>query len=245
MFESTEASPLNSPADSLAALPDDERPRLRRCRTSSSLASSLFSSSSKITLDLPTKTVPSIYLTVRSNSAFGAFSPTPDAHAALRFFATPTRKQRPTLIMPVPERAHTIPSISRTAPSISDRAPPSPASAPLLDFDTDYAKRKAPHDSTPPSLASLERRSRLCANRVFCATCRTSGTSFPACPRCGAAWCSRACRLPNGVRHACRAASPAASPAPRARSRSRTGISSPPVAISPSTPVPIPITSPR
>ncbi|KAJ7675884.1 hypothetical protein DFH06DRAFT_1292097 [Mycena polygramma] len=230
MFESTEASPLNSPADSVVALP-----RLRR---TASLAS-VFSSSSKITLDMPTKTSPSIYLTVRSHSAFGAFSPTPDAQSALQFFATPPRRQprRPALAMPVPERAQTVPSISRTASSFADRAPPSPASAPLLDFDTDYARpRKGAHDPTSPALASLERRSRFCANRVVCATCLVPGTNFPACPRCGAAWCSRACRLPNGVRHVCPAAG-----------RSRTAISTPPVPMvaPPSPPVPIPIPSPR
>ncbi|KAF7365241.1 hypothetical protein MVEN_00395900 [Mycena venus] len=220
MYESAEASPLNSPADSLVALPDD-RPRLRRCRTSSSL--SVFSAcSSKITLDLPTKTDPSVYLTVRTgtHSAFGAFSPTPDAHSSLQFFATPVRRKRPTVVPPVPERSHTIPSISRTAPSLADRVPPSPSSAPLLDFDTDYATpcrvlgSPAPiHDPTPPTLASVERRSRLCSNRMLCATCRTSGTNFPACARCGAAWCSRACRLPNGVRHVCPAATPQAAAA--------------------------------
>ncbi|KAJ7935618.1 hypothetical protein B0H13DRAFT_1948894, partial [Mycena leptocephala] len=227
------------PPESIVALP-----RLRRCRTSSSLVSS----SSKITLDLPTKTDPaSVYLTVRkgTNSVSGAFSPTGDAHAALQFFVTPVRRRRPTVVPPLPERALTIPSISRTASSsFADRVPPSPDSAPLLDFDTDYATPRPVNslarDPTPPTLASLERRSRLCSNRVLCATCRTPGTNFPVCARCGVAWCSRACRLPNGVRHVCLAASPAQ----YSRARMGTGISSSPVAIAPSPPVPIPFASP-
>ncbi|KAJ7670228.1 hypothetical protein B0H17DRAFT_1209454 [Mycena rosella] len=244
MFESTPASPLHSPAESLAQLPDDPRARtLRRQRT----CSSLVSSSSKITLDLPTKADPSLYLTVRSgkHTAVGAFSPTPDASASLQFFGPQPRSRR-TLppsawstrtSAPPPLRALSIPSISRTAPSsgssISDLAPSpiSPAAASLLDFDRAYApraKRHATSDGTPAALAALERRSRLCTSRVFCATCRTPGTNFPACARCGNAWCSRACRLPNGARHVC--------PQP-AQGLSRTGISCSPVPMSAPAPI--------
>ncbi|KAJ7459839.1 hypothetical protein FB451DRAFT_1563542 [Mycena latifolia] len=253
MFESTPTSPLNSPADSLAQLPDDVHTRtLRRRRT----CSSLVSSSSKITLDLPTKADPSVYLTVRSgrHTAVGAFSPTADATASLQFF-TSKAKSPPPSAWTTPRRSATapacttlsIPSISRTASSFgaSDLAPSptSPAAASLLDFDRNCApKRTMSADSTPPALASLERRSRLCANRVFCATCRTPGTNFPACARCGSAWCSRACRLPGGKRHVCLPQATAA-PAPV----SRTGISSPPVPV-PSAParvsVPVDIATP-
>ncbi|KAJ7109708.1 hypothetical protein C8R43DRAFT_176973 [Mycena crocata] len=230
MDDSEANSPLNSPAESLAPLPP-ARP-LRRCRTSSSLFSPS-SSSSKLTLDLPSKAVPSVYLTVRTgkHTAFGAFSPTPDAHSALQFFTTPTRR-RPSIVhpTPVPVRAQTVPSISRTASSfsISDLSPstsPSPASS-LLDFDRDYTPRPSPsrrgQDPTPPALASVEKRSRISSKRMLCATCRAPGTNFPACGRCGSAWCSRSCRLPNGVRHVCAGAPP---------QLSRTGISSTPLAI--------------
>ncbi|KAJ7031523.1 hypothetical protein C8F04DRAFT_1110533 [Mycena alexandri] len=243
MFESTEASPLHSPAESLAALPGSTRPRLRRSRSTVS--------SSKITLDFPTKTDPSVYLTVRSgnHSAFGAFSPTPDAQPLLQFFATPKRR-RPPIPPPMPVRAQTIPSISRTASSFSiaaERSSTPPSASPLFDFDRGYVTpRPIPpsspvsHSGTPPALASLERRSRFCAKRVFCATCNVPGTNFPSCARCGAAWCSRACRLPNGARHVCPAA-PTTSPAPL----SRAGISRPPVAIIPAAPIPIPTPSPH
>ncbi|KAJ7366837.1 hypothetical protein DFH08DRAFT_1004424 [Mycena albidolilacea] len=243
MLQSTEPSPLSSPPTSLAGLPYD---RLRRSRTASSLSLSS-ASSSRFTLDMPMKSDPSVYLTIRSGltSTVGAFSPTPDAQTALEFFITPVRKRRPTVVPPTPQRALTIPSICRTAPALADRVPPSPSSAPLLDFDTDYATpRRAStspiRDATPPALASLERRSRLCSPRVVCATCRTPGTNFPACPRCSAAWCSRACRLPNGARHVCSAAAtPKPSPSP---SRPGTGISKSPLA---STPMPILLSSPR
>ncbi|KAJ6559216.1 hypothetical protein DFH09DRAFT_1162250 [Mycena vulgaris] len=246
MFESTPTSPLNSPADSLSTLPDtDPRPGTRTVRRRRT-CSSLFSSSSKSTLDMPTKADPSIYLTVRSgnHTAGGAFSPTPSAAAALQFFtATAHPARRPPMpsawTTPVPVRGHTIPSISRTASSFDvGHLSSSPDSSSLLDFDRDCAPKRFPVDSTPPALASLEKRSRLCTKRVFCATCRTPGTNFPACARCGSAWCSRACRLPGGVRHVCTAA-----PNPP----SRTGISTPPVPtraptptsiLIPSTPVP-------
>ncbi|KAJ7505344.1 hypothetical protein B0H11DRAFT_1978172 [Mycena galericulata] len=244
MFESTPTSPLNSPADSLVPLPDDRLSRrtLRRCRTSSSLFSNS-SSSSKITLALPTKADPSVYLTVRTgvNPPFGAFSPTPSAAASLQFFATPRR--RPPMpsawSAPAPERTPSIPSISRTASSFSidelPRSPQSSAAASLLDFERGYAptlKQPIPDkysDPTPPALASVEKRSRLCTKRMLCATCRTPGTNFPICARCGDAWCSRACRLPSGVRHVCSGTAPL----------SRTGISSTPLPISPGVATPV------
>ncbi|KAF7346305.1 hypothetical protein MSAN_01857900 [Mycena sanguinolenta] len=206
-MDSPSYSPLNSPAESVDG--DDERPRLRRVRTASS--------PSLRDLSLREKSSASVYLTVRTgaHSVFGAFSPTPSAHSALEFFVSP-RKRRPVVppVPPLPQRALTIPSISRTAPFNADRATPvSPSSAPLLDFDTGYATPRPPPRSsstplhadvgTPPALASLERRSRLSSTRMQCATCRAPGANFPTCPRCGAAWCSRACRIPNGVRHVC------------------------------------------
>ncbi|KAJ7250896.1 hypothetical protein B0H12DRAFT_658995 [Mycena haematopus] len=208
-----EDSPLQSPAT------ENERPRLRRARTSSSLSG----------CDLGKRSA-SVYLTVRSaHSVFGAFSPTPDAHAALAVLVAPRRTKK---FPPLPTRALTIPSISRTAAPFS-AVPVSPSSAPLLDFDTGYATPRPtaspppPQDATAPALASLERRSRLCATRTECATCGVPGTNFPACGRCGAVWCSRACRLPNGVRHVC-------NPSPSSKQpRPGTGISTPPVPLPP------------
>ncbi|KIY45597.1 hypothetical protein FISHEDRAFT_61000 [Fistulina hepatica ATCC 64428] len=54
-----------------------------------------------------------------------------------------------------------------------------------------------------PILAKLERKSRLCAQSLRCATCGRRGAGFPKCPRCGDSWCSRECRLFGGKRHAC------------------------------------------
>ncbi|KAJ7069812.1 hypothetical protein C8F01DRAFT_1114151 [Mycena amicta] len=193
---SSPASPLHSPADSISLLSDDSaRPRLRRCRTSSSL----FSTASKVTLALPTKTDPSLFVTLRTGN-HGAFTtPTTDAHSALQLFTTPFRRPRRSLATPpLPLRIpQSIPSISRTASSIG---------SPILlgEFDHGYALPQT-------TLASLERSSRLCSPEVHCATCGVLGSNFPSCARCGQAWCSRACRLPGGMRHPC--AKPAGIPA--------------------------------
>ncbi|KAJ7336424.1 hypothetical protein DFH08DRAFT_965297 [Mycena albidolilacea] len=92
-------------------------------------------------------------------------------------------------------------------------------------------------DATPPALTSLSRLSRLCSVPVVCATCRTPGTNFPACPRCSAAWCSLACRLRHGARQVCPAAA-TLNPSP---SRPGTGMSKSPLVL---TPMPITITLP-
>ena len=48
---------------------------------------------------------------------------------------------------------------------------------------------------TPPTLATIEKSSRLMRDRVHCATCAAVGVDFPRCPRCAEAWCSRNCRV--------------------------------------------------
>ncbi|KAJ7095889.1 hypothetical protein B0H15DRAFT_827498 [Mycena belliarum] len=234
-MDSSPDSPLSSSADSLT------RPRRLLRRTTSSI--SLLSSSSKITLDFPSKADPSVYLTVRGGRhALGAFCPTPDAASALQPFARRTPKRlwlAPASPAPghPPLRPLSIPSISRTVAFAA--SPVSPATEPLLDFDRDYTapKRALTTDGTPPALAALERRSRLCTARVFCATCRAPGTNFPACARCASAWCSRECRLAGGKRHVCLSSEErplASAPAPRVGA-TRTGISNAPF------PVPVPI----
>ncbi|KAJ7644113.1 hypothetical protein FB45DRAFT_288606 [Roridomyces roridus] len=208
MYESSNpTSPLYSPAESVLELPRDHAPTLRRCRTSSSLRVS-GPSSSKITL---VKAEPTLYLTVRHPPGPGAFTPTPSAAAALQFLTPRSgRRQRPPLSTsfsapPSPERERTalsIPSISRAAPI--DDLPRTPTSRALLDFEHPVLQRSLrARDSTPATLASVERLSRLCSNHMSCATCQTTGTNFPTCARCNQAWCSRACRLPNGRRHVC------------------------------------------
>lgn len=69
-----------------------------------------------------------------------------------------------------------------------------------------------------PSLAELERSSRLLKSTVRCAVCGDEGKDFPRCGKCGEAWCSRGCRVEGlrrekeeegragstGKRHVCR-----------------------------------------
>lgn len=59
-----------------------------------------------------------------------------------------------------------------------------------------------------PSLAAVERSSRLLKSSVTCAVCGDTGRDFPRCGRCGEAWCSRTCRvrslsLAEVKRHVC------------------------------------------
>lgn len=57
-----------------------------------------------------------------------------------------------------------------------------------------------------PSLAAVERSSRLLKATVRCAVCGDAGKDFPRCGRCGEAWCSRECRVKNLAgkkRHTC------------------------------------------
>nr|GAT60327.1 predicted protein [Mycena chlorophos] len=207
MFDSMPASPLYSPAESV--LEDTGRPRLRRCRTSSSL----FSAAGKVTLALPTKADPTLFVTLRTGN-HGSFTPTADAHASLELFVTPsrmTRKKHPLPpVPPLPLRLD-VPSISRTASSTGspvvfgefDRAFPRPPPPPTPVPDSASSSAEPTPSSTPPSLASVERRSRLCSTQVNCATCGVQGHNFPSCARCRQSWCSRACRLPGGIRHVC------------------------------------------
>ncbi|KAJ7175829.1 hypothetical protein C8R46DRAFT_1214290 [Mycena filopes] len=244
MLESTEASPLHSPADSLVRSTTKHNPRPSAPLPLDAVA---VKDSTHYT---PNKNIP-LRLPHRSQR---------QPHRPRRFLSYTRRTVVPRIL----RRAEATPPIhpSSTHPNPRTDYPlhkphrvllllhPSRAltGAALLDFDRGYATPRpipppspAPQSGTAPALASLERRSRFCAKRVFCATCRAPGSNFPACARCGAAWCSRACRLPNGARHVCpSAASGADAPAPL----SRTGISSPPVPISPAA-ARISIPSPR
>ncbi|CAK5270314.1 unnamed protein product [Mycena citricolor] len=219
MLDSVPASPLCSPQKSLSDFPDlsSRKTRLRRCKTSSSLFAA------KVSLELPTKTDPSVYLTVRGGkTSVGSFSPIPDAQSALRVLAKPARHpvlawiSGPSVAPSPPKLLTAIPSISRTASSSPVSSPTTTAATSLSDYDRNYyhptkmpTPRATEHSQTttpcgtPPGLASLERSSRLCTTFVHCATCGTSGSKFPSCGRCGQSWCSRACRLPGGVRHSC------------------------------------------
>lgn len=107
-----------------------------------------------------------------------------------------------------------IPSISRTPPcydTASDYSfPTAPSSAgPLTPAHSSRAsslvRTRSPSLRTPKALADLEDKSMLCV-RTTCATCRTPGSNYPCCPRCGEMWCSRACRLKanGGKKHVCR-----------------------------------------
>jgi hypothetical protein len=54
-----------------------------------------------------------------------------------------------------------------------------------------------------PILAACEKMSRV-SSRAVCSTCMKPGYDYPRCAKCGDMWCSRACRLRDGVkRHIC------------------------------------------
>lgn len=58
-------------------------------------------------------------------------------------------------------------------------------------FKTTTTRSRSPVQS----LAALEASSKLMRMAVTCAICGMSGRDFPRCPKCGDAWCSRACRM--------------------------------------------------
>lgn len=105
-----------------------------------------------------------------------------------------------------------IPSICRTPSSYSESeyfppplvAPahsPSGSSSPDLRHHHHHQKALRP----APILEALEDASKFRV-RTACAHCKTVGSNFPCCPRCGEMWCSRECRVraTGGKRHVCR-----------------------------------------
>lgn len=200
-----------------------------RKRTSSLLSVSS-SRSSKITLDLPKATASALVTApTGKQDTFGAFIPTGSASESLMCIAHSSRTsligrtwprsrrspphsifpEDPELDMssgpPSPTSSKSyIPSISRTSSSYSVSTPPTSPPTSILDFDVVSAIEKGKGNADlDPILAILEKSSRFCTRKVYCATCHKSGTSYPSCARCGEMWCSRNCRLVNGQRHVC------------------------------------------
>ena len=89
-----------------------------------------------------------------------------------------------------------IPYITRTLPSSPIRPhSPTSSSASMLSHNV--------QSDLHPILARVEKKSKLCNQKVYCFTCRKVGSDFPRCGKCGAMWCSRPCRLVGGKRHVC------------------------------------------
>ncbi|KAF8655485.1 hypothetical protein AX16_003043 [Volvariella volvacea WC 439] len=197
------------------AYPTSPSSSARSRRRTLSLISTFSSTSSNAPLDI-SKTTPSVVLTVRPEryDAMGSFAPTASATASLRYLVSSKsrRKQLKPLWLdttdtpsPSGPPSPIIPSISRTAsPPYVISPSPSHANLPPAEA-SDYQRSSG---GMNPILASLERKSKLCANQVQCATCKKWGRDYPRCGKCNLMWCSRECRLVGGKRHVCQ--SPAA-----------------------------------
>ena len=201
------------------------RPSHRRSRTLSQF--SVSSESSKLTFDSSKLAT----ITIGSYNASGSFSPTTSAKASLISIKGPSRKW-PSLDLPLskqplvplwhgdevespppsPETASpsspssplsiksslsSIPSISRTSSSfsasdaLSERKPKASLAG------------EGRHNKLHPVLAACEKMSRV-SSQAVCSTCMKPGYDYPRCAKCGDMWCSRACRLRDGVkRHIC------------------------------------------
>ncbi|KAK0201705.1 hypothetical protein DFS33DRAFT_1349382 [Desarmillaria ectypa] len=191
-------------------------PACSRKRTISAV--SLSARASKVSVQ--PKVEPSVAATVRTgpHEAYGAFAPTPPAFSSLYQFANTSKttgslrpRVRPPLMWrdtcsePSSPTSPSIPSISRTSSYISDSSSQDSTSVihtPLETTSNPPAHVRL-HSELNPILASLERKSKLCTNRVRCATCGKPGSDYPRCGRCGEMWCSRECRLQGRKRHVC------------------------------------------
>lgn len=99
-----------------------------------------------------------------------------------------------------------LPVITRTSsPSSSPSVSSSPGtSTPSSSASSINLERKSSSSSElHPVLAKLERTSKLCGQKMACATCHTPGRDYPQCGKCKKMWCSRECRIVGGKRHIC------------------------------------------
>jgi len=176
----------------------------RRTRTRTS---SLLSVSSTVSLG-------SIFEIAKAQPTSGV-SQQPERHEAYGSFI-PLRSATPTLQTFIPYRASTTfhAPKKRRRVTFDDRI--SVLSAEFWEPAEEHSSPKAPYitrtappmksssaNDLHPILAQLERKSRLCTQKVQCSTCKKTGCDFPYCPRCGDMWCSRPCRLVGGKRHIC------------------------------------------
>ncbi|KAF9013518.1 hypothetical protein BDQ17DRAFT_1343584 [Cyathus striatus] len=200
------------------------QPTHRRARTCS-IISTTSSSSFKSILEFPSTSTTVSGLPAK-HDACGSFVPNASATASLRFvtsfqyqsYRQPSVAHRGRRSIPLPAKQSSstsssddegdvsvvtrpvIPSISRTQ---IPYAQPYPVSTTTSSSAYSLRPDLEPRTDLHPVLASLERKSKLCARRVHCSTCKKPGTDYPRCAKCGEMWCSRECRLHGGKRHMC------------------------------------------
>jgi len=92
---------------------------------------------------------------------------------------------------------HKVPYITRTLPPSPVQVCP-PSSTSSFSMTSHHVQ-----SNLTPILAQLEKKSKLCRQKMHCSTCRKTGADFPRCGKCGESWCSRSCRLVEGKRHVC------------------------------------------
>ena len=131
------------------------------------------------------------------HEAWGSFIPLRSATTSLREFMS-VSSSFSIQSSPKWRRTHDIQlsnssSPKPTVPYITRTLPPSPPSSISHHVQSDLH----------PILSQLERKSKLCTQKVYCSTCKKTGADFPRCGKCGETWCSRSCRLVGGKRHVC------------------------------------------
>ncbi|KAF9483437.1 hypothetical protein BDN70DRAFT_990310 [Pholiota conissans] len=198
-------------------------PRPSRTRTSSLLSVSSGISLRSVFEISKSRSTSGISLLPLKHEAYGSFIPARSATSTLQDFAsyvsppiTRTMKRRRRVTFDdkcshtsswrddndsSSSTSSTVPYITRT-PYSSLFSPPSPAST-SSSLSPPLSPLPSPTEELHPILATLEKKSRFCTQRVQCSTCRKEGSDFPRCPKCGDMWCSRPCRLVNGKRHTC------------------------------------------
>lgn len=156
-----------------------------------------------------------------SHDAYGSFTPTASARAALQHLAN-SRKSAPrsfnlTLRLRTksvwPEDDDSPLSSGPPSPTISISHAMSPCFTPgglalgatlsstIIDGYHDHERMTS--DELHPMLAKLERKSKFLSQQALCSTCNKRGSGYPKCGSCDAMWCSRDCRLAGGKRHPC------------------------------------------
>lgn len=188
----------------------------RRSRTMSMLTDST-STTLRSTFEI-TKTLsrlPTVCSQPDVEQAYGSFIPARSAARCLRDFANghtttipraPKKRRRVTFqetSSPVSSDDDDLPPslpisyINRTFPS-----PKKGYQSPVM-ASSSFHKKPSQDCGMHPSLAKLERESKLCTQLAYCSTCGKPGHDYPRCGKCGVMWCSRTCRLVAGKRHIC------------------------------------------
>jgi len=156
-----------------------------------------------------TKGEPIVSQIPEKHEAWGSFILLRSAKASLREFVSvspsyytnqsPQRRRTSSYNIRTPTSSHrknapNVPHITRTLPS--PVRPPSTTSS-------SSSMRSSHQSDLHPILAQLETKSKFCTQKVYCSTCKKSGSDFPSCGKCPERWCSRSCRLVGGKRHVC------------------------------------------